>query len=215
MTISPSFDHGDSRILVGTQSDLMQYMDDTRTISPAAYSSLPGSLDPVFAPNGLLFVGGRQADQSGRLGSTVFRCAQAVCDATRLSDGSETPHIRLSPTSTDGSPIFAFTSRSVFASTNDGRTFTALATPTEQSVLLDLSVGNGTVYAAEYDPAKSPDAGLYVSNDDGTSWVRAANPLLDSGVRVVRASGSRVLAGLAGGGVACSADAGLTWAARC
>jgi len=215
MTISPGFDQGDPRILVGTQSNLMQYLDDTRVVSPAAYSSLPGSLDPMFAPNGVLFVGGRQADQTGRLGSTVFRCAQAVCDATRISDAPETPHIRLSPTSADGSTLFAFTSRSVVASADGGHTFTALATPTRESVLLDLAVGNQTLFAAAYDPAKSPDAGLYVSKDGGASWARVANPLFDSGVLVVRTSGSRVIAGLARGGVACSADAGMTWAARC
>jgi photosystem II stability/assembly factor-like uncharacterized protein len=56
---------------------------------------------------------------------------------------------------------------------------------------------------------------LYLSPDAGLTWTRLEDPLLATGVVAVRVSGQHVIASLQAGGLACSADGGATWAARC
>lgn len=215
--ISPGFNSGDPRIIIGTQSSLAQYNDDTKTISPAPYSSLPGTLEPAFVTPDLLIVGGRQTNESRQWGAAVYRCEESLCRSTRVSDDPVPPKIRLDRGLGESSPVYAFTDKDLFRSEDGGVSFARMNKPSGSGLLVDVALASGgqQLFAAVWSHDLTGDAGLYVSSDGGASWERLPDPIFDAGASIVATSGDRVLVGLGNGGAACSSDLGLTWSARC
>lgn len=217
MAISPGFNSGDPRILIGTSSTLMQYDDDTKSIAPAPYSSLPGSLEPVFATRDLLMVGGRKLNEQRQWGSAVFRCKETVCQGTRFSDQPVTPKLRLAPGFAETGLMYAFTQSALYASVDGGGSFSPLLTPSVDGYLGDLALAEAgqTLVAVVWTVEPNGAEGAYLSTDRGSTWTKVESPLLKDGAKVVRVVGSRVLVGLSHGGLACSPDLGATWGRRC
>lgn len=217
MDISPAFNSGDPRIMIGTSSSLVQYNDDTKAITPAPYSSLPGSLEPAFATPNLLMVGGRKLNEQRKWGSAVFRCEDTVCRGTRIGDKPETPKLRLGAGFADTGLLYAFTQGALYTSVDGGTTFSQLPTAWVDAYIGDLAlVGLGQrLVAAVWTLEPNGVEGVYISTDSGSTWTKVASPLLAAGAEVVHAVGSRVLVALRHGGIACSPDLGATWGPRC
>jgi photosystem II stability/assembly factor-like uncharacterized protein len=220
IAVSPAFDSGDPRLLIGAQT-LLEYHDDSRTLTPADKVAAAGPLQPAFAPgyprDGRLLVGAHWLDQrTGRYTAGVLVCdAQAVCAQTPLSGETSPPVVRPSPSFASSGTAFAFTPFALFVSHDGARSFIRPAVPWEGSVVRDVAVTESRVYVAVTAGTTLAPVGLFVSSDGGSSWRRVSDRALDAGATAVAASGSRVLAAPAGGGVACSPDAGATWQSRC
>lgn len=217
MAISPGFNSGDPRILIGTSSTLMQYDDETESIAPAPYSSLPGSLQPVFATRQLLMVGGRKLNEQRQWGSAVFRCTETVCQGTRFSDQPITPKLRLATGFVETGLMYAFTPNALFTSVDGGGSFSPLPTPSVAGYLGDLALAEAgqTLVGAVWTVEPNGAEGVYLSTDRGSTWTKVQSPLLEGGAEIVRVVGSRVLVGLSDRGIACSPDLGATWGRRC
>jgi len=216
--ISPAFDAGDPRIVIGSQPSMVQYDDGTKSMQPAAYTALPGGVNPVFATKDVLLAGGQTLDENGDWRSAVFRCGGPVCTTVSISRHTNAaPKLRLSPDFRTDSKLYAFTDRELFTSADGGASFSTVATPWFGSYLADLALGaGGELFAAVESAHGNASDGLYTSSDGGTSWTKVASGALsDRGITAVDVAGSRVFAALAGGGVACSSDLGTSWAARC
>ena len=216
--ISPGFNNGDPTIVMGDQS-LIQYRDDLKTAAPTRPVPGRGPLHPAFSPNyqedGLLFVGGLEF--SGvRWAPSVFRCSGEVCSGAPLSvETSETPRVRPSPDFAVTGLAYAFTTDGLFASMDRGEAFREVAVPWVEPLRDVASSGGGRLFAAVRSPGPDSVGFVYESSDGGGSWSLLENPAFAGGVTSIRVSGDHVLAALHGGGIACSADAGETWAARC
>jgi RNA polymerase sigma-70 factor (ECF subfamily) len=216
LAISPAFNSGDARILIGSQS-LMEYRDETRVIGPT--EPVPGrgplypSFSPDFARDGLVFVGGLQPD-AGRWRPTVFRCEDDICSGISLPAEGLTTEIRTAPDFADSRSVYAFTENQLLVSRDAGETFNLLPAGWD-GALDDLAVApEGRLFAVA-GAREGTLSSLHRSDDGGTTWTRLVAPLHDPGVTGVGVDGGHVVVALAGGGVACSADAGMTWASRC
>lgn len=217
--ISPGFNTTDPTILIGDQS-LMEYRDDVKTVGPTRPVPGRGPLHPVFSPtfetDGLVLVGGLQVDATqGGWASSVFRCLGKVCSGTALATRTEPPRVRPAPDFGETGEVYAFASQGLFVSLDRGVSFSQLTVPW-RDLLRDVAPGEGgLVFAAAGGTAIDSVGELYVSPDFGSTWNRVDDPTLSTGVASVRVSGQHVLVSLQTGGVACSADGGATWAARC
>lgn len=213
--MSPDFNKGDARILVGAQV-MMQYDDAMRVFEPSAYTALPGPLEPAFSPafgrDGVLLVGGTRMDPIlGRTG-IVFRCTTNVCSET--SAAGATPKIRISPDFTATSEAFAFDPTHLLRTRDQGRSFAAITTPWSSGLRDVFPGGMGKPSFAAARGATARDRGLFVSPDRGASWHRVPSALFETGALTVTARGNHVLVGTLRG-VACSEDGGETWRRRC
>jgi len=216
--ISPAFDSGDPKIVVGSQPSMVQYDDVTKAMEPAAYSALPGDVNPVFVTKDLLMAGGKMLDESGTWRPAVFTCDGPVCTGVRVGNGGiKSPELRLSPAFQTNHVVFAFTDHELFRSADGGGTFSSITMPWSGASLVDLAISptGDEMFAAVQGPHRDNGSGLYTSSDNGASWTRVASPLFDQGLSAVKVAGGRIFAGLAGGGVACSSDLGSAWATRC
>ena len=217
--ISPGFNTGDPTILIGDQS-LMEYRDDVKAVGPTTPVLGRGPLHPVFSPayesDGLLLVGGLHVDAGqGGWSSAVFRCSGKICSGTALPARTEPPRVRPTPDYEETGLVYAFTSQGLFASADRALTFSQADVPW-QGQLRDLAPAEGgRVFAVAGSDLIDGVHELYVSSDLGLTWVWVDDPLFATGVGSVRVSGQHVLASLKNGGLACSADGGATWAARC
>jgi RNA polymerase sigma-70 factor (ECF subfamily) len=217
--ISPAFNDGDPTILIGDQS-LSQYRDDVKATGPTKPIPGRGPLHPVFSPtyqaDGLLLVGGLQLSGTGWAPS-VFRCSGEVCSGSPLplESSSETPRVRLSADFARSGIVYAFATSGIFVSEDQGISFRRLSTPWS-APLRDLAPAEGgrLLAAVRGTPTGAPGE-LYSSADGGTSWSPVDSHVVAPGVTSIRVWGTHVLAALHGGGIACSADGGVTWAARC
>jgi RNA polymerase sigma-70 factor, ECF subfamily len=218
--ISPGFNSGDPTILMGDQS-LMQYRDDVKAVGPTRPVPGRGPLHPVFSPtyegDRILMVGGLQVDPRGaEWAPAVFRCSGEVCTGSPLPTRiTESPRVRPAPDFGQTGKVYAFTAGGLFVSIDKGETFSRLQVPW-QHFLHDVAVAEGgRVFAAVRGDTPEPTGQLYSSANGGVTWTLADNPLLNAGASTVRVSGNHVLVGLHFGGIACSADGGVTWATRC
>lgn len=221
VAISPAFNDGDPRILIGAQN-LMRYHDDRKVIEPEPVSALPGPLEPTFAPaypaDPRLLIGGlRMNGLDGRAVATVFVCSDSICSDTALPKEDQIPKIRLPDDFSRSDRAYAFTQNGLFVSTVGGAEFAELKTPWRTGLLMDvgLSGSDMRLLAAVQDVGNGRDDGLYVSRDGGDSWQRVRSPLFENGVSAVAFSDDRVMVALGRMGVACSTDSGITWSARC
>jgi RNA polymerase sigma-70 factor (ECF subfamily) len=212
--ISPLFNAGDPRIVIGTSSGIVEYRDDTATMGPAPFAVPPGgTLRPTYAPSGQLMVGGLLPDESRALGSAVFRCEGSVCRGTRISDERVTPKVR--PSNVDPDVVVAFTENSVFRSADGGASFDQVARPGGAGTVKDVAIGDdGRLFAGVWGE-RIGENGLWVSADGGETWSQVDGELFAQGVWLISASGPRLLASLGVSGVACSTDDGATWAKSC
>jgi RNA polymerase sigma-70 factor (ECF subfamily) len=216
--ISPGFNDGDPTILIGDQS-LVQYRDDLKTMGPTRPVPGRGPLYPSFSPayqqDGLLLVGGVQV--SGvTWAPAVFRCFGEVCSGTVLPDApGEPPRVRPAPDFAQSGMVYAFTTNGVFVSGDRGASYSKLNVPWAMPLEDVAAAENGRLFAAVRAPGAGALGELHASSDSGASWSRVDSPVLAGGVKSIRASGDHLLAALYLGGIACSADGGASWAARC
>jgi photosystem II stability/assembly factor-like uncharacterized protein len=111
--------------------------------------------------------------------------------------------------------VFAHTSDALFISRDRGVSFSRVTTPWSGPMNDLASAGSGVLFVAVQGSGEDATGDFYASPDAGITWSRMDMELLTSGVTSVRVIGGRVLVTLYGGGIACSADGGSTWAARC
>jgi len=217
--ISPGFNTTDPTILIGDQS-LMEYRDDVRAVGPTTPVPGRGPLHPAFSPayetDGLVLVGGLQVDATqGGWASSVFRCSGKVCSGTPLATRTEPPRVRLAPDYEETGLVYAFTSQGLFVSSDRALSFSQLTVPWRDLLREVSPAEGGLVFAVARGTAIDSVGEFYVSPDAGVTWTRVSDPTLSTGVASVRVSGQHVLVSLQAGGLACSADGGQTWAARC
>jgi RNA polymerase sigma-70 factor (ECF subfamily) len=218
--ISPAFNSGDPTILIGDHS-LMQYRDDVKTVGPTRPVPGRGPLHPAFSPeyghDGILLVGGLQVDPTGaEWAPAVFRCSGELCTGSSLGiRTAESPKVRPAPDFVTRGDVYAFTARGLFASGDQGESFSELQRPW-QGNLHDVAAGDGgRIFAAVRGIARGDPGELYLSPDGGVTWDLVDIPLPNDGVTSVRLSGDHVLAAFHSRGIACSADGGVSWATRC
>lgn len=216
--ISPGFNSGDPIILIGDQA-LMQYRDDIKTVGPSRPILGRGPLHPAFSPtfqqDGMILVGGVQVLDGGWVGS-VFRCVGEVCSGAPLPlPTGEPPKVVVSPDLAEEGLAYAFTANGLFASRDQGGSFSPVTLPFRLPVNAVAAGSDARLYVSTRAPSTGGLGGIYISSDGGLTWTHAESPLLSNGVTGVWTAGDHVLAALHFGGIACSADGGTTWAARC
>jgi hypothetical protein len=220
VAISPGFNSGDPTILIGSQN-MMRYDDSRRVVSPAPYTSLPGPLEPAYAPaypsDHRLIVGAVRVDPlSGGVISVVFRCrTETECSDSFLGPYGATPKVRLSPDFATSNTLAAFIDSHLYVSRDGAVSFAEITTPWESGIR-DVAIDRAgkRIIAAVY-RYEGENNGLYMSTDGGFSWEKIASPLLRHGVETIASSSNRIVVGLTKSGIACSTDGGLTWARRC
>jgi ligand-binding sensor domain-containing protein len=105
----------------------------------------------------------------------------------------------------NGSTIFAGTYEdSVFRSTNNGTTWTAVGLP--NYLVSSLAASDGKIFAGVL------NGGVFRSTDNGTTWTAVDSGLTNTKVYSLLASGSNIFAGT-GGGVFLSTNNGTSWTA--
>lgn len=219
--ISPGFNSGDPRIVIGSEvrfPPIYEYRDDRKTILPAPYA-FPGAIafdSPVFATPDLLMIGGL-AREGDRWKSFVFRCENIVCTGTKLIDTTVSPSLRLAPDFVSSGVMYAFTQTNLLQSMDGGATFSLLRTPWTDAYLRDVALTrNGKwLVAATTTSESNGQEGLYLSKDAGLSWQRLEGSAVERSFSAVSVAGRRVLAAPSEGGVVCSINLGESWATRC
>jgi len=216
--ISPSFNSGDPTILIGDHS-MMQYRDDAKVVGPAKPIPGRGPLHPTFSPafrqDGLLLVGGLQVSGATWTPS-VFRCQGEVCSGSPLPiSTSEAPRVRPAPDFAQSNELLAFTTDGIFTSADRGASFFMIHTPWDLPLRDVVSAGGGRIFAAVRGDGAKAAGEFYLTADGGMTWALVNPPLLAQGVTSIQVYNHYVLTTLHGGGIACSADGGETWAARC
>jgi RNA polymerase sigma factor (sigma-70 family) len=221
IAVSPSFDEGDPTILIGAQV-LMRYDDGRHTIQPEPKTALRGPFEPTFAPNypedERILLGGLNPSPLG-VESTVFVCEQSMCEYLPLPSEEVIPKLVAAPSFASDGLLYAFTENGLYSWQTGRGAFGRIPVPWTSTLSdVKLSPQGGVLFAAvrpQEGDAQSRDLGLYTSNDDGRSWRRKADPLLDGGVSAIALFGGRILVSLHGNGLACSSDGGRRWATRC
>jgi RNA polymerase sigma-70 factor (ECF subfamily) len=223
VAMSPAFDGADPRILIGAQV-LLGYNDVLGTIAPEPSTALPGPLRPAFAPgypaDPRLVIGGwgGSVTESGLAGA-VFVCNGVACAGTTLPgpfDGP--PSVRLPDGFAQSDRAYAFSGSAVYSlnvPAQGAATFKQLDAPFGPSGLRDLAVtadGAGLFAAVTGGDGRS---GIFRSGDAGRTWQRLNGALLGDGVVSIALRGPILIAALRDRGMACSSDAGQTWARRC
>lgn len=229
--ISPAFNRGDRRIVIGSEVP-SAYRDDLQTVKPGGYTALPGPLNPAFAPGysedaRLLFGGFRGEPEPPHKVPVVHVCHDAADDT--VGGGSEPvcrtrdveglpphrpPELRLARDFSGSDLLYVFNARGLVRSRDAATTFESLSTPWTGDLRDVALAGEGAaLFAAVWVPGDG--GGLYVSRDEGAGWQRVEDALLAEGALDVASLDGRLVVGLPGRGLACSADGGRTWTERC
>lgn len=104
-----------------------------------------------------------------------------------------------------GTTVYAGTLNGVYATSSDGNPWFSLG-PAGRLTFDVITIGSSIIAACE-----SAEAGIYVSSDNGSSWVRRIDGLSNPNVRCLAKNSVYLFAGTWGGGVFRSADSGKTW----
>ena len=218
--ISPAFNGDDPSILIGAET-LMRYRDDRRTLEPVPGTAPGGPFEPAYSheyvSDQTIFLGGTNLDPAtGRRVATVYRCVDVLCSPASLEGQQLSPRIRMSPDFATSGRVYAFTQEAIFASEDAGEVFAPLPLAWSGEWLRELVVDpQGRLVAGTLPKTPGGPGGLYLSSDGGLSWTELESGLFAHGAASLGVSGDRIVVALAEGGVACSSDAGLTWAPRC
>jgi hypothetical protein len=142
-----------------------------------------------------------------------------VFAGVRLYNYAIAPKIKPDPGFAQNGVVYAFTDGAIFVSIDGGLHFSPVTQPVDPLYTNngDLAVTDQgrRLFLGTWTLDKDAPQGLFMSTDAGASWTKVENPLFDKGVQTIRISGTHVLVGLQERGVACSADLGATWGARC
>jgi hypothetical protein len=218
--VSPTFNSDDPSIMIGADA-LIRYRDDTKTLEPVASTATQGPFEPAYSPTFVsdrtVFLGGSHLDPAtGETAAAVYRCVDALCSSARLEGETFRPRIRFAPDFVASGSAYAFTQGGIFASGDGGGSLERLPSGWSGELLWDLVVDpRGRLLAATVPASPGGHAGVYLSSDGGLSWGELQSDLFAGGAATLGVSGDRIVVALAEGGVACSSDAGLTWAPRC
>ena len=219
LSISPRFNDDDPTILL-TGGVLRRYRDDlgiTEPVPGAGTHTTYVAHSPDYGASREVFIGAvRVSPLDGRAVGAVLVCGEEfLCHETRIGE-SLIPEPRVPESIATSGLAYFFTANAIYTSHDRGRTLSRLSTPWN-AITWDLAVdASGSVlYAATYDiPSEKPD-GVFISRDGASTWRAAKDPLLAGGVVGVWESDGTVIAALANGGLACSANAGRSWGTRC
>lgn len=218
--ISPGFNTGDPTILIGAKT-LIRYRDNLGSLEPAATTSPPGPFQPAFSPaymqDAVVFLAGDVLDTtSGANVAAVYRCKDGVCEGAALEAEELPSQVRTSPSAGRANEVYAYTESGLFRSQDAGASFERTPFHVEGELIWDVAISSsGVVHAITIGAGPSAGGGFYSSSSAGASWTRARSPLLKAGAVALSVAGKRVIVGLRDGGVACSADGGITWRRRC
>jgi photosystem II stability/assembly factor-like uncharacterized protein len=218
--MSPAFNGDDPSILIGAEM-LMSYRDDRKTLEPVPGTAPTGRFEPAFSPaypsDRTVLLGGSRLDpvMRGRV-ATVQRCVDGLCTEVSLEGEHLPPRVRVASGYATTGRVLAFTPTGVFLSEDRAESFAPLPLGWSGELLWDLVVDpQGRLVAATVPASPGGHAGVYLSSDGGLSWGELQSDLFAGGAATLGVSGDRIVVALAEGGVACSSDAGLTWAPRC
>lgn len=228
--ISPRFNKGDARILIGSPGTLMEYWPDQYGITkPSAFVIAPRAFSTVtFAPRGssadVIFIGSFTANAGNIYGSLIDRCTSAVCHSISLPARGD-PFLAFSPRFAQDRLAFAYTGNALFRSVDAGLSFDTVRLPAAfgrldglTSVIVQPSTPDGTALYIGFNSSSGAGTGLYRSFDRGSTWTRMSVGVkgFQFGVGALTSLGAdRLLAAGSSGGLACSVDGGATWSSRC
>lgn len=224
VAMSPIYDVAEKRLLIGA-TVVTEYWADQDLAKPAALIGPAGTwltvaFSPSYAADRIIFVGGIRPDTTGKMRPTVNRCVDSVCESVVFTDGIDAPWLRPSPGFATDQTIFAFTSGFLFRSVDGAKTFTTAVPPFagQGGSIEDLRVADdGTLIAAVQNSNGGPN-GVFRSYDGGATWtgVRVRLAGFEQGVaHIVQLPDGNLIALAVDPGIACSADGGRSWAARC
>lgn len=235
-SMSPLFSDGDPRVLFGTDPILTtptarQYVDGEPTLRPL-YLPLPVDVLPVgfrfsagYSHDGRILVTTVDAPKVVDTATLSFRpsmheTAVFGCDAAScrrvVGLGQVNGNVAWVSTAQDAVVLIAGP-RSLYRSTDGGRTFAELAVPDGRSRTRSALVATpeGRVLLS-VEPFGKGASRLYASDDNGSSWELVAEAS-DSFERLAVLPDGALLEGRldAVGGIRCSVDGGRTWARAC
>lgn len=223
IAISPNF-NSDPRIMIASTA-IMEYWADRGLIKPATLTAVGVSdrmtvaFSPAYPRQEVILVGNMRPDSKGQLHSNIQRCERSACIDAYFDETRGVPSLKLSPTFASDGTAYAFTQDSLSRSDDGGVTFRRLGPP-GRGMLQDLTLydGNPAAQILLAGVAGAEGGGVYRSSDRGASWTGSSVgiPRFERGVGALAiAATGRLFAGSNTLGIACSNDAGMTWAARC
>jgi len=229
IAVSPLYDRGDDRIFIAGQAAVWTYNLDTRTLQPVvvegAVSRIIGIASPAQPGGPQLFVIADNTSLNAAVAGAQSQPGLFECDTAQACTYLSTPplaaaaSVAVSPGfSTDRTLEVAWIDR-VAISHDGGHSFALVTTPVQNEPLVSSFLST-----SRQGPPLSW-AVFQVGNTDrllrlgvsGSAWqqVLGDGGSSDEPLLGAVASGERVIALLAGGGLLCSADGGTGWASRC
>jgi hypothetical protein len=197
-----------------------RYWADTGMFSPFDLSGAPGDKTFAFAPgypsDARLLVGSSDTEVGSQAPATVTLCTAGSCGPQAVLTGTVgTPTVVVAPSFSRTGLVVAWRNNQIYRSTDGGRTFVRITSPSS-AFMTTVGIGpDDTVYAAL---AGSREGGVFISHDLGVTWSRVGTKVLGTSVAAVAVLGQgRILAAPASpsSGIFCSADDGRTWARLC
>jgi photosystem II stability/assembly factor-like uncharacterized protein len=220
--IAPGFSNGDDRILIGNAPTWVYEAgpDATRPLGaaglsgPQAHFAFPTTDDGT----GRYYAGSLSTSPNGVRVGSVFRCEGSVCsDHTALPGAFVAPNVAVLKVH-DAEVVLAWAGSMLWRSDDGARSF-ALVTTIDGKFQRTTVDDSGSLYATYTTDESAPGGGILRSDDAGHTWALATSAApFATGANEIAAAGGRLFAApkaVAGTGVYCSTDKGVTWAPRC
>lgn len=228
VAMSPRFSSGDPRILVGSAPgwEFHAAAGSAGTVLPLSYAPPATGTTLSFAFAGdpadpRVLVGGTRPDGAETMAAAVYVCTTTGCSmAAPLPGAIGSPTVVTSPSFSRGGPAYASVGNQLYRSLDGGQTFAALPVPGGGTVRQVAFAGDGALLLATSAAETDRSGGLFRSPDSGATWTQLGTDtrLAAGALSVAALRDGRLLAGpagIAGGGLLCSSDAGRTWAESC